>query len=74
MRQVSKEEKKITRCGMCGVFMIDGRIMSADELNEFEASSLCPDCANEENERQNRTVTRDMAIDTGMPELEGMRI
>ena len=77
IKQIEKEA--IRRCGVCGIiFRVDGKLIDMEELDglqnyEYELD-YCIDCGSEEIERQNRTVTKDMAIDAGMPELEGQKL
>lgn len=79
MPQSSKAvQTEIVRCGMCGSFFrADGQQITVEDIKKLNGDDYnldyCPNCANEANENQYRTVTRDMAIDAGMPELEGMR-
>lgn len=72
-------QTEIVRCGECGrFFRADGQQITVNDIKKLNGGDCnldyCPDCANEAQENQDRTVTKDMAIDAGMPELEGMRL
>lgn len=68
------------RCGWCGQPCDEhGRVLSADEANVMNADwdaaeqvygDCCPNGNRQEHERQ--IITREMALDAGCPEMEGM--
>lgn len=67
---------KLYSCGMCGVLVhADGTIVQIPENynpNDYD-HTWCDECGNQENIRQ-QVVTKEMAIDAGMPEIEGWEI
>lgn len=77
------KQQKLERCGFCGSYFRGNEYVDADELNKLTKKELnnapmgyCPN-ANyeaEQDQEPQRRVTRDMAIDAGMPELEGQLI
>lgn len=62
-------KEKLERCGNCGIFNYDPELYSEDEQNNAELTNCGCD-----NETEPQYVTRDMAIDAGYPEMEGMRL
>ena len=67
-----KVEPTVEQCGFCGRFF-----KGETYLDDFKPSGnipigYCPEAGYEDPDHQpERRVTRDMAIDAGMPELEG---
>jgi hypothetical protein len=79
------KKQKLEKCGFCGSYFIGNHILTVNERKQLKQDKLnnallgyCPN-AQEEDYQQNpekyRTqITKDMAIDAGMPELEGQFI
>jgi len=73
---------KCYRCGYCGnPCDIDGRVLEMWQiavLNPFvdwnNADLVYGECCAYEQEEDRRQVTREMAMDAGSPEMEGMYI
>lgn len=66
------EKEKLERCGMCGDYLQDPRLYTKEEQDNAKLT-YCYDCEIKENENQQRTITRDMAIDAGDMNLEGQK-
>ena len=72
----------IERCGYCGSYFRGDHLLTLDECKQLSIEELndahlgyCPNAQAEDYqqnpEKYQETITRDMAIDAGMPELEG---
>lgn len=74
---------KITRCGSCGIWLLNGKDISPQEFEEHKVAELessgkyeldwCSSCANEQSQPKGY-VTRDMAIDAQDLSLEGQPV
>jgi len=81
MTQPSDKLKKnvIERCGFCGSLFSSSGYLTLDEVNLLTKEELasiplgyCPNAGYEDqNYQEERRVSKDMALDAGMPELEG---
>lgn len=69
-----EKEKKIERCGWCGA-LLNISIEEFEALPEGERNrrTELSDCGCNQQEEHDRYVTRDMAIDAGDINLEGLR-
>lgn len=82
-KQNTEQLKEITRCGNCGIWLLNGEVlqptyftsMSIAELEKSGKYELdyCGDCANEQSQPRGY-VTRDMAIDAQDLSLEGQPV
>jgi hypothetical protein len=80
MKDKTLGENKLERCGFCGRWFRGNKYLTLEEIKETTDKKLnnaplgfCPE-AGYEDEKQNpqpQRVTKDMATDAEIPELEG---
>lgn len=83
LEKQSKAKNEITRCGMCGIWLLNDEVLQPTYFTNMHIAELeksgkyklvyCGDCLNEQSQPRGY-VTRDMAIDAGDLSLEGQPV
>lgn len=83
LEKQSKTKNKITRCGVCGIWLLNGEVLQPTYFTNMNIAFLeksgeyeldyCGDCLNEQSQPIGY-VTKDMAIDAGDLSLEGQPV